>query len=259
MRHQLEILYETCNRRCYVHPDPIEFLYDYPRVEDREIAALICSCLAYGRVAQIVSSISRALSIMGDSPKRYICCARPESILEDFHGFCHRFATGQHLAALLIGVKRMVERDGSLYGGFMSGFRGDSDTTVLPALERFVRALTEDLPLAPEHLAPLPGKGSACKRWHLFLRWMVRKDRVDPGGWEQCPASALIVPVDTHMHRMGQKLNLTRRKQADLRTALEITEGFRKFAPEDPTKYDFALTRLGIRQDVTSPPHLFPI
>jgi uncharacterized protein (TIGR02757 family) len=79
---------------------------------------------------------------------------------------------------------------------------------------------------------------------------MARRDEVDPGGWVDVPASKLIVPIDTHMHRVSLLLGLTRRKQADMRTAIEITEGFRAITPEDPVKYDFALTRFGIREDL---------
>jgi len=79
---------------------------------------------------------------------------------------------------------------------------------------------------------------------------MVRSDDVDPGGWSHVPRSKLIVPVDVHMHRLSLKLGLTSRKQADLKTALEITSAFRAIEPHDPVKYDFALTRLGIRKDL---------
>jgi uncharacterized protein (TIGR02757 family) len=78
---------------------------------------------------------------------------------------------------------------------------------------------------------------------------MVRQDAVDPGGWQNVPKSKLIVPVDTHMHRICLLLGFTARKQANLRTAMEITDGFRAMALEDPVKYDFSLTRLGIRRD----------
>ncbi len=57
----------------------------------------------------------------------------------------------------------------------------------------------------------------------------------------------MIVPTDTHMHRISIELGLTKRKSADLKCAVEITNGFREICPEDPAKYDFALTRLGIR------------
>jgi uncharacterized protein (TIGR02757 family) len=76
---------------------------------------------------------------------------------------------------------------------------------------------------------------------------MVRKDSVDPGGWDRVSPAKLIVPLDTHMHRICLLLKLTGRKNADMRTAMEITSAFRKIDPEDPVRYDFALTRPGIR------------
>ena len=57
-------------------------------------------------------------------------------------------------------------------------------------------------------------------------------------------------PLDTHMHRISLALNLTKRKQANMAAALEITSGFKKIVPDDPVKYDFVLTRLGIRDDM---------
>ncbi|MCD6487215.1 MAG: TIGR02757 family protein, partial [Syntrophobacterales bacterium] len=98
-------------------------------------------------------------------------------------------------------------------------------------------------------LLPSPAKGSACKRLNLFLRWMVRHDDVDPGGWDDISSSKLIIPLDTHMHRICLALGITKRKQADMKTALEITRSFQVMAPHDPVRYDFALTRLGIRKD----------
>jgi uncharacterized protein (TIGR02757 family) len=102
---------------------------------------------------------------------------------------------------------------------------------------------------ARNYLLPDPAAGSACKRLHLYLRWMVRRDAVDPGGWSRVRARQLVAPVDVHMHRLGRALGFTKRRQADARTALEITAALRRFAPHDPVRYDFALTRLGIRDD----------
>jgi uncharacterized protein (TIGR02757 family) len=52
--------------------------------------------------------------------------------------------------------------------------------------------------------------------------------------------------LDTHQFRIATRLGLTRRRQADLRTALEITRGYAQVRPRDPVRYDFSLTRLGI-------------
>ena len=103
-------------------------------------------------------------------------------------------------------------------------------------------------PMNPGHLVPIPEKGSAAKRLHLFMRWMIRKDAVDPGGWDDLSPSRLIVPVDVHMHRICTHLAFTQKKQANLKTAVEVTQCFRKIMPQDPVKYDFALTRIGIEQ-----------
>lgn len=103
-----------------------------------------------------------------------------------------------------------------------------------------------------DFLFPDPRKGSACKRHHLFLRWMVRDgDGVDLGIWTALSPRELIVPLDTHMARMGRWMGLTRRRSADWRMAEEITAAFRDVCPDDPVKFDYALTRIGILGECT--------
>ncbi|MFH0798600.1 MAG: TIGR02757 family protein [Pseudomonadota bacterium] len=245
-KEALEELYQTCNRRELVHPDPLEFLYDYGDLHDREIAALVASSLAYGRVRQILKSVSAVLSRMSPSPCGFVKESTEKEIGRAFAGFKHRFTTGGELSRMLVGAKAAIAKHGSLHGCFAAGFKKD-DPTVLPALSRFAAELSGGRKMS---LLPLPGLGSACKRLNLFLRWMVRRDEVDPGGWAGVPASKLIVPLDTHMHRIGRAMGLTRRKAADMRTALEITAAFASVSPDDPVRYDFALTRLGIRDDM---------
>ena len=239
---ELEALYDRYNHRCFVHPDPIEFLYRFERPKDREIVGLIASCLAYGKVAQILRSISLVLDKMGPSPARFLLASKYEGLQCAFQGFKHRFTRGVDLARLLWRAKTVIEDYGSLQACFVANFRAEDDT-VIPALERFAEVFS---PEGSPFLIPAPSKGSACKRLNLFLRWMARQDEVDPGGWNLVPPSKLVVPLDTHMHRTGLALGFTGRKQADLRTAFEITDAFRKVAPHDPVKYDFVLTRLGI-------------
>jgi uncharacterized protein (TIGR02757 family) len=248
IKTRLDDLYRRYNRRRYVHPDPLEFLYRYDDPGDREIAGLVASSLAYGRVMQILKSVESVLEKMAPGPSEFLARATRGSLEKTFAGFTHRFARGEHLAAMLWEAKRIVETFGSLNRCLLSGISpGDGD--VIPAMTFLCGELTAGK-RSPGHLIPLPGKGSACKRMHLFFRWMVRSDRVDPGGWEGISPSMLVIPLDTHMHRIGIGLGLTGRKSADMRTALEITGGFSKIVPEDPTRYDFSLTRLGIREEL---------
>jgi len=248
-RERLQRLYESYNRREFVHPDPVEFLYAYSDVRDREVAGLIAASLAYGNVRQILRSVSRILAAMGESPYGFLIDASEAYLFETFRDFRHRFTSGTDLSIMLVGVKRACERHGSLQGCFEQGLKG-SHETVIPALGAFVRELTGHARQEPFYLLPSPERGSACKRLNLFLRWMVRNDQVDPGGWDQVSAAKLIVPLDTHMHRIALRLGLTSRRQANLLTACEITEAFRAIDPADPVKYDFCITRLGIHPDL---------
>jgi uncharacterized protein (TIGR02757 family) len=259
-RRTLENLYRKLNRREFVHPDPLELLYLYDDPGDREVAGMIASTLAYGRVKQILRSAENALDRRGPHPAAFVRNSSPDSLRRSFAGFKHRFTTGDDLCRMLDGIRVAIDKHGTL-GGFFSTLLRPEDETVLPALTSFVGAITDASCVASgtEGSCPLPDpeRGSACKRLHLFLRWMVRSDDVDPGGWDAVPASKLIVPLDTHMHRLSLTLGLTDRKQANGRTALEVTSAFRLFSPDDPVKYDFALTRLGIRDDLSEEALLF--
>ncbi len=243
----LEDLYTHYNRREFVHPDPLEFLYGYADARDREIVALVASSLAYGRVAQILKSVAFVLGRMGP-PAALLADAPPTALRDRLAGFKHRFTTGGDMAALVHAAARTIADFGSLEDCFAAGLK-DGDTTVTSALAAFVDQLHARADGWRGHLLPSPRSGSACKRLNLFLRWMVRRDAVDPGGWDAVPRSMLVIPLDTHMHRIGGRLGFTSRKQANMRTAQEITAGFRRIVPEDPVRYDFALTRLGIRRD----------
>ncbi len=136
---------------------------------------------------------------------------------------------------------------GSLEALFAAGMKRSHDT-VLPGLEMFVEKLRRAAggTGACPSLLSSPADGSACKRLNLYLRWMVRSDKVDPGPWRRVPRSKLVVPLDTHMFRIARALGLTRRRQANLATAIEITRAFARHSPRDPVRYDFCLTRLGI-------------
>jgi uncharacterized protein (TIGR02757 family) len=125
-----------------------------------------------------------------------------------------------------------------------------------PALDAFsTRALATDVrpaygrvPKRPGvcYFFPRPSAGSACKRLNLFLRWMVRKDVVDMGVWTTVSASRLIVPLDTHVIRLGQCLRLTRYQSPGWKMAAEITASLRALDPADPVRYDFSLCHVGM-------------
>lgn len=248
LKERLDELYFKYNRREFVHPDPLEFLYDYDNLKDREIVALFASSLAYGRVEQILKTVRKILDKMGKSPFDYICSGDKKRFGQDFEGIVHRFATGEKIASLASGASRIISDKGSLENCFM-GFLSPDAKDIQDALINFAAELRKSGIPDGDHLIPMPEKGGASKRLHLMLRWMARSDDVDPGGWSNLNKSLLIVPLDVHMHRISGLLGLTDKKQANLKSAMEITRAFAQIRPDDPVKYDFALTRLGIRKD----------
>ena len=248
LKPALERLYKRYNRREFVDPDPLVYLYRYEDAGDREVAGLVASSLAFGNVKQIKRSIDSALSVMGPSPVRFLANGTEQTIQRSFSGFRHRWTGERELAAMLLGIKRALEKYGSLEACFAAGL-GDDDKDIIPALTRFIGEVGYNECGAGGKLLASPEKKSACKRLNLFLRWMVRKDAVDPGGWSAVSPSLLLIPLDTHMHRIAFALGMTNRQQKNLATVREITAAFRRITPADPVKYDFALTRLGIRRD----------
>lgn len=248
VKRQLEALYQLCNSRQWVYPDPIEFLYQYPVLEDREVAGLIASSLAYGRVTQILKSVASVLKPLGPSPVTFLKSVPTRLLGEIYADFRHRFSSGHEIALLLAGAKRVLDGYGSLGNCFLRTYR-PCDETVLPSLATFVHELSAPFEGRSNSLLSQPQKGSACKKLNLFLRWMVRQDSVDPGGWDWVAPAKLVIPLDTHMHRIAIRLGLTKRRDASMKTAVEITRAFREIDPDDPVRYDFPLTRMGIRKD----------
>ncbi len=247
LKEKLEIIYSKYNKREYIDPDPLLFIYNYHEKENREIAGLIAACFAYGRVEMIMKTVGLVLDKLQPAPFDYLMSRTKKNIKNDFKGFKYRFATEVHLVDLLWGIREVLYNYITLENCFCHGC-SSKDETVLQGLTHFFEQINQDRQTG--HLMANPKKRSACKRSLLFLRWMVRKDLVDPGDWEKVNPSKLIIPLDTHMYKVGRMLGFTKRKSQDMKTAVEITNGFRKILQDDPVKYDFCLTRFGIRKEL---------
>ena len=239
----------------WIEPDPVQFVWRYHRPEDREVAGLVASSLAYGTVKQIKKSVERVLAVLGDRPARAIDSLEATAALRALDGFKHRFNDAVDAVCLLVFIREMRRTHGSIEHFFAPE---EWAGALRPALADFVRrtlALKHDGlygrgPLPREagvrFFFPSPEDGSACKRLCLFLRWMVRADSVDPGGWTRVPRSSLLIPLDAHIIHIGRKARLTALVSPGWRMAEDITTTLRACDPEDPVKYDFALHRMGL-------------
>jgi uncharacterized protein (TIGR02757 family) len=247
MHAALEALYAQYNSRAYADPDPIIAVYRYVEPADQEVVAFVAAALAFGNVKYILRSIDLVLAQL-PHPHEDLQRLTHRQLSRRLDGFRHRYVGAPEMADLLRGMGAVLRRHGSLEACCAAHLKTEDDT-VLPALGGLFAELRQGSALPRNYLLPDPGRGSAAKRLMMFARWMVRRDAVDLGLWTQVPAAKLVIPMDTHMGQMARVLGLTARKGNDLKAALEVTAAFRGVAPDDPTRYDFALTRLGIRRE----------
>jgi uncharacterized protein (TIGR02757 family) len=250
LREPLERLYREFDYGRRVERDALRFPLRYAEPRDREIVALLTACLAYGRVDLFGRALDLALGRMGPSPAAFVAEFDPRRQADAFAGFLYRFNRPRDLVAFCVAARDVLGRYGTLEKCFAAG-DPDERGPIGPALEGFARAFLEAdlgdvfphgrLSRGYRHLFPLPSAGGPCKRLHLFLRWMIRREAPDVGLWTTISPSRLLIPVDTHVENMSRAIGLTRRRSRNWRMAEEITARLAVLDPADPVKYDFAL------------------
>jgi uncharacterized protein (TIGR02757 family) len=236
--------------------DPVHLVRRYTSREDREIVGFCAAALAFGRVASVLQSVEALLRVMGPRPAAFVRGFDPAVHGPALAPLVHRWIRGRDLVALLVILQRMLREHGSIEGFFLAG-DDPSAPDVRAALDSFsTRALATDLTAAygrrrparagVAYFFPRPSAGSACKRLNLFLRWMVRKDAIDMAVWTKLAPSRLVVPLDTHVIRLGRCLRLTRYTSPGWKMAAEITASLREMDGADPVRFDFSLCHVGM-------------
>ncbi len=255
LKNVLDKFYRDYDFKGRLGHDPIEFPHRYKNPRDVEVSAFIASSLAYGKVELFKPVIEKILSEMGPDPYEFLLGFSIKRHRRLFEGIKYRFNENDDLIALLFILHKTLTGNKSLENVFMKFCRSDS-LTIEEGLAGFVASLLQtntspvygkDIrPAGLRQLFPSPVNGSACKRANLFLRWMVRDRDIDFGIWKGIPKKKLVIPLDTHIARISRCLGFTKRKSQDWKMAVEITESLKRFDPEDPLKYDFALCHHGI-------------
>ncbi|MFZ5476384.1 MAG: TIGR02757 family protein [Myxococcota bacterium] len=224
--------------------DPVRFPRRYRDPRDVEAAALLAAQLAYGRVDLFGPVIARVLALADarGGPGNF-CATFGERDAASLAGVVYRWNRGEDFALLFRTLRTAWERHGSLGALFAPG----------PAKESLAGAIEALKACAPDETTrgfrtwlASPADGSACKRWLMLMRWMVRRDDVDLGLWAHLSPRDLVIPLDTHVMRLSRFCGLTARNDAGWRTAEEVTAALRALDPGDPVRFDFALAHLGI-------------
>lgn len=242
----LESLHDRYNRHEFIENDPISVPHSFTSRDDREVAGLLASTIAWGNRKAIVKSAHRMMQYMDNAPADFVRNAS-ERELALLESYVHRTFNGEDFKDFVRGVRGMFDRFGGI-GEFVES-RYEASGSMAQVLSDFRREFfaCDHNPHCEKHLSSID-KGAACKRLNMYFRWFVRHDNrgVDFGEWRKVPMSALYLPLDVHTGNMGRALGLLTRRQSDWKATVEITSSLREFDAEDPVRFDFSLFGAGI-------------
>ena len=247
--------YERFHQTQYLEWDPLLIVHQFKGSPAQEYVALISALLALGGVKQIIASIRSWVSRL-DLQNQNLLDFTEAELLSRASGFRHRFYVDRDLVLITLLYQRSVCEYGGLAQHFLIHHQA-SNETVEEALAGVINdyrswAKMSDFKAGAHfaHLLNSPVQGSTCKRWLMYLKWMIRKDDgIDLGLWSEFSdlrPDQLLIPLDTHLFKISKKLGLTHRKTANWKTSIEVTRNLKKIDPLDPTRFDFSLCRFGM-------------
>ncbi|MEX0811087.1 MAG: TIGR02757 family protein [Chitinophagales bacterium] len=230
----------------FIISDPISVPRKFSKLQDIEIAGLFAAVFAWGQRKTIISKANELMLRMDNSPYEFVL-QHEEQDLKKLLGFKHRTFNDTDLLYFVHFLKHYYATHKSLETAFLPE---KNEQDLEEALCRFRKRFFA-LEAAPErtkkHIAS-PLRNSSCKRLNMYLRWMVRKNEsgVDFGLWKSIKSSQLFCPLDVHVERVALELGLLKKAGSNWKAVKELTSKLRKFDPEDPVKYDFALFGMGV-------------
>lgn len=236
------------NNKNFIDSDPVQIPHLYTQKEDIEIAGFLAATISWGKRPMIIKNCFQMMELMGNTPYDFVI-NHSENDLESLSEFKHRTFKGIDFQFFIKSLKNIYLNHDGLEKVFLNNIQNNS---LQPAIHEFKKVFFEiQHPARTTKHVSDPLKNSAAKRINMFLRWMVRQDKlgVDLGIWKNISPAYLSCPLDVHTGNVGRKLGFIKRKQNDAKTLLELDTHLRKLDPLDPVKYDFALFGLGIFED----------
>lgn len=243
---EFESLVKKYETEDFIKDDPSQFPHRFESPQDIEIAAFLASLFSYGNRKVFVKKLDELFKIMNNKPLEFTLNFDPRTL----KGFNYRFAKDADIIEVFNILKKLYTIDGGLKALFEYGYTVDkSILTMLQAVaDYFYSNVKNEVGQGFYHLIPNPKNGGAVKRMNMFLRWMVRKPPVDLGLWKFINSSELLIPLDVHVARISREMGLLSRNSNDFKAVLELSENLKKFDPQDPVKFDFAMFGLGINR-----------
>lgn len=229
----------------FIDLDPVQFPRRFDRLEDIEIAALLSATIAWGNRKMICRNCDKMLALMDHAPYDYIMDRGYEDLPD---ANIHRTFFTANLRHYLRGLHAIYQRYGSLQEFARHSDIASSEAPAWKLVEAMRRVFEEANNGEPDNRC-LPGSldTTALKRINMALRWLVRRDGiVDLGVWDVISPAQLYIPLDVHVGNTARELGLLSRKSNDRKAVEQLTEALRRYNPDDPVVYDYALFGIGM-------------
>ncbi len=240
-RTELDKLVEKYETPDFIKDDPVQFVHKFQNKKDIEIAGFISSLLAYGSRKQFIKKLNELFTnIAQNEPLNFIRNFEPE-ILGNFN---YRFGKPDDFSSVFKDLKELYNTSGGLEELFAYGH--EKQKIFETVTDYFYSRADKNSGQGFYFMIPNPRNGGAMKRMCMYLRWLVRKSCVDVGIWNFMRPSELYIPLDVHVARISRQMGLLTRKANDFKAVIELTNNLKKFCPEDPAKYDFAIFGYGV-------------
>lgn len=237
------------NQPSFIKGDPICVPRQFSKLQDIEIAGLFAAILAWGNRTTIINNCNKLMGWMDNAPHEFIVNHK-DTDLKKFLPFVHRTFNATDLLYFIHFLKFHYQQHNSLENAFVPD-KVYKDNNIERALIHFHNYFfsIENPERTKKHIAT-PQRKSACKRINMYLRWMVRKDKqgVDFGLWQKISPHQLVCPLDVHVARVAQRLELIDNIKSNWKNATILTEKLTELNPKDPAVYDYALFGLGMAE-----------
>lgn len=246
IKELLDEKYFQFNTTAFIETDPISIPHQFSKKEDIEIAGFLIATIAWGQRVSIINNGNKLMRLMNNEPHDFILNFSKKDVSR-FEAFVHRTFNATDCVFFLNSLKNIYTKHDGLEKAFDGNLNKDEpDVKQMIGHFRELFLNTKHEQRSEKHISNPLSKSSA-KRLCMFLRWMVRKDKlgVDFGIWKSIRTDQLCLPLDLHTGNVSRKLGLLKRTQNDWQAVEEITSVLRKFDPKDPIKYDFSLFGLG--------------
>ena len=263
----LKTLADKYEKASFMDADPSRFLRRYSKPRDQELAAFVVSQLSFGQREQFIAKLDAMFDAAdgwalssgnGGKPKTrgasfadWLTSGGYKKFFQKSQKKFYRFFSYADMADLCGRLAQIVEERGSL-GAAVRARYGLADASGIATVPSELRLVTALISLFPGVKCVSQNPKGACKKLHMFLRWMVRRGSpVDLGLWEWADPADLLIPLDTHVLQESARLGLIApNATASAKTAIELTQKMAQVFPEDPARADFALFGLGVDQNL---------